>query len=290
MYAGADPTAKFVHLHFVDERYHEQHSQLLHKHDDLLELFYVMKGEGQYIVAGKKYFVRSGNLVICNAGTMHGEEPFHRHNMESYCCVLQGIALHGMEPNTLGKPEQNPILYFSEDRDAVEHILLALYALDQSSAAYDAALNQLANGLLSIVYEKLHRRQQPNVVTEKNTEEFIQNIMQYLDTHFIEPLQLHELGVRFHISPFYLAHIFKAETGISMMKYIMCRKIGESQNLLMNTQLPIGAISERLGFSDHCHFSTTFKKYIGITPTQYRQHFQKTLDWSDTLKPYTQVI
>ena len=53
MYAGADPTAKFVHLHVVDERYHEQHSQLLHKHDDLLELFYVMKGEGQYIVAGK---------------------------------------------------------------------------------------------------------------------------------------------------------------------------------------------------------------------------------------------
>ena len=28
---------QFVHLHFVDEKYHEQHSQLLHKHDDALE-------------------------------------------------------------------------------------------------------------------------------------------------------------------------------------------------------------------------------------------------------------
>lgn len=212
MHADTVPTAQFVDLHFVDEKYHEHHSQLLHKHDDVLELFYVMKGEGQYLVAGKKYFVRSGNLVICNAGVMHGEEPFRRHNMESYCCVLQGGALHGMQPNGL---------------------------------------------------------------VEKNTEEFIQNIMQYLDTHFIEPLQLQELGMRFHISPFYLAHIFKAETGISMMKYVMCRKIGESQNLLMNTQIPIGVISEKLRFSDHCHFSTTFKKYIGITPTQYRHHFQK---------------
>ena len=114
------------------------------------------------------------------------------------------------------------------------------------------------------------------MIADKNTEEFIQNIMQYLDTHYIEPLQLHELGTRFHISPFYLAHIFKAETGISMMKYVMCRKIGESQNLLMNTSLPIGIISERLGFNDHCHFSTTFKKYIGITPTQYRQHFRNS--------------
>lgn len=30
MYTGAVPTAQFVHLHFVDEKYHEQHSQLLH--------------------------------------------------------------------------------------------------------------------------------------------------------------------------------------------------------------------------------------------------------------------
>lgn len=214
--------------------------------------------------------------MICNAGIMHGEEPFHRHNMESYCCVLKGVSLQGMAPNTLSRPEQNPVLYFSDDRAAVEHILLALYILDRQDAAHKVASGQLANALLSIVYEKLHRRQQPNMIADKNAEEFIQNIMQYLDTHFVEPLQLQELGTRFHISPFYLAHIFKAGTGISMMKYIMCRKIGESQNLLMNTSLPIGVISEKLGFNDHCHFSTTFKKYIGITPTQYRQHFRNS--------------
>lgn len=179
---------QFVHLHFVDEKYHEQHSQLLHKHDDALELFYVMKGEGQYIVAGKKYFVQSGNLVICNAGIMHGEEPFRRHNMESYCCVLQGVSLQGLAPNTLSKPEQNPVLYFSDDRAVVEHILLALYMLDRQDIDHKTALGQLANALLSIVYDKLHRRQQPNMIADKNTEEFIQNIMQYLDTHYIEPL------------------------------------------------------------------------------------------------------
>lgn len=110
---------QFVYFHFVDEKYHEQHSQLLHKHNDTLELFYVMKGEGQYIVAGKKYFVQSGNLAICNAGIMHGEQPFHRHNMESYCCVLKGVSLQGMAPNTPSRQEQNPILYFSDDRAAM---------------------------------------------------------------------------------------------------------------------------------------------------------------------------
>ena len=43
MHADTVPTAQFVHLHFVDEKYHGHHSQLLHKHDDVLELFYAMR-------------------------------------------------------------------------------------------------------------------------------------------------------------------------------------------------------------------------------------------------------
>ncbi|MGN1030624.1 MAG: helix-turn-helix domain-containing protein, partial [Butyricicoccaceae bacterium] len=69
--------------------------------------------------------------------------------------------------------------------------------------------------------------------------------------------------------------IFKAATGLSPMKYVAQRRIGEAQNLLMNTNISIGEIGERLGFSDSCHFSSTFKRYIGVTPTQYRNHFHQ---------------
>ena len=79
---------EFVNLHFVDEDYHNRHSQLVHAHRDVLELFYVLKGEGQYIVGGKKYIVRSGSLVVCNVGVMHGEEPFRSDVMESFCCGI----------------------------------------------------------------------------------------------------------------------------------------------------------------------------------------------------------
>ncbi|MBQ8585180.1 MAG: helix-turn-helix transcriptional regulator [Butyricicoccus sp.] len=43
----------------------------------------------------------------------------------------------------------------------------------------------------------------------------------------------------------------------------------------------MGEIGESLGFTDNCHFSSTFKKYIGITPTQYRRNFQ-----SEKKKPH----
>lgn len=54
---------QFVNLHVVDKNYHERHSQLLHKHEDVLELFYIMQGDGQYIVGGKEYIIRPGKSV-----------------------------------------------------------------------------------------------------------------------------------------------------------------------------------------------------------------------------------
>lgn len=267
------PTARFVDFHFVNEKYHKQHPQLLHRHDDVLELLYVMKGEGQYIVNGRKYIVRSGNLIICNENVLHGETLFSKHTMESYCCVIDDIQFPGLPKNTLSKPEWNPVLYFSEDRKELEHILLALLELHTQPENQETCF-YLANALLTLVYKRLYRRQHQNDSSGRSTEEFIQSIMQFLDEHYMNPIQLQDLSEQFHMSQFYLSHLFKTETGLPPMKYVMYRKIGESQNLLMNTQLPIAVIGEKLGFNDNCHFSTTFKRYVGLTPTQYRQHFR----------------
>ena len=55
--------ARFSRLHYVDQDYHSNHSQLLHSHEDCLELLYIMSGEGQYIVGGRQWPVHSGNPV-----------------------------------------------------------------------------------------------------------------------------------------------------------------------------------------------------------------------------------
>lgn len=269
-------SAKFVNMHFVNEKYHKNHSQLIHRHDDVLELLYIMQGDGQYIVNGKAYLVQPGNLIICNAGVMHGEAPYLKHCAESYCLVLKDLYLPEFPPNTLSKPFDTPVYFFTEDRAEVEHILLALYAQHAHSTEAYTVCNLLANALLNIIYAKIVSRQKTGALAQKNDEEFIQSIIQFLDEHYQEPISLQELGKEFHISPSYLSHIFKTEIGLPPIKYLMNRKIGESQNLLMNTSLPISDISDSLGFNDSGHFSRTFKKYIGITPSEYRQYFRNS--------------
>lgn len=164
--------AEFVDTHFVDEKYHERHSQLIHRHEDVLELLYVMQGSGSYIVKDREYPVQPDSLVVCNAGVLHGEPPFQRHNMQSYCCVLRGLSLPPLPPNTLMDGTHNPVLFFSADREAAENILRALHKLNAPGAEAPDVCGLLANALLNLVWAKLRRRQQPNEHNQQNKEWF----------------------------------------------------------------------------------------------------------------------
>ena len=54
------------------------------------------------------------------------------------------------------------------------------------------------------------------------------------------------------------------------MQYIDRKRFEESKRLLAATALPVKAIVERVGYTDEANFSHKFKKYEGVTPTQYR--------------------
>ena len=59
----------------IDRNYNNQQSILPHMHDNRLELFYVCSGQGQYMVDNRDYPIGEGDIVICNQGVLHGEEP-----------------------------------------------------------------------------------------------------------------------------------------------------------------------------------------------------------------------
>lgn len=266
--------AEFVKLHFVNEQYHYDHSQLIHTHNDILELLYIMSGEGRYIVNGREYTVRAGDLVVCNQGISHGESLAAHHHMQSYCCVFRGLTLPNLPPNTLIPISHTPIYHFTKDRSSYEHLLLALRDLTYNPQESPVVVQLLANTVLNLIFQNVALPQDSD--TASFNEDFIQSVVQYLDIHYAENFSLETLSQHYHISKSNLSRMFKKDVGVSPMQYILHRRIGEAQRLLMNSEESIGTIAEQLGFNDNCHFSRTFKKYIGVTPSEYRKHFRDT--------------
>ncbi|WP_039807161.1 AraC family transcriptional regulator, partial [Pelosinus sp. HCF1] len=77
------------------------------------------------------------------------------------------------------------------------------------------------------------------------------------------------------INSYYLAHVFKDTIGYSPMRYIMRRRIGESQTLLITTRYSVTQIANIVGYDNPNHFNILFTKYVGMPPSKYRNSYTK---------------
>lgn len=98
----------------------------------------------------------------------------------------------------------------------------------------------------------------------------IYHALRYIDRNYMGIKNVKEISEKLSYSEYYLSHIFKEKIGISIKQYITEKKIGEGCNLIKNSNLSIGEIAEKLGYTNVHSFSQNFKKITGLSPTQYK--------------------
>ena len=102
---------------------------------------------------------------------------------------------------------------------------------------------------------------------------FAQRIKDYIDRHFAEDFSLQCMADALHVSPYYLAHVCKDVTGYSPLQYVLRRRIGEAQTLLITTELPVTRIAAQVGYDNPSHFNAQFSKAVGMSPRTFRKEY-----------------
>lgn len=92
----------------------------------------------------------------------------------------------------------------------------------------------------------------------------------FIEQNLTQPLNIENMVAHVHLSRSRALHLFKETYGITPYNYYLSQKMELAQTMLKCTALSVGEISEKLGFSDYHHFSGSFKKRNGISPSQYR--------------------
>lgn len=96
----------------------------------------------------------------------------------------------------------------------------------------------------------------------------------YLDAHFYENVSLSDLAAAANLSPYHLTRTFKAELGLSPHAYQMTLRLHRAKTLLASGK-QAAVVAAELGFFDQSHFSSRFKRFVGVTPARY----QRSVDW-----------
>lgn len=99
----------------------------------------------------------------------------------------------------------------------------------------------------------------------------IDNSLAYINEHFRESLSLEDIAQNANLSPYHFSRIFAAETGYTPHQYLIATRINSAKfQLQIAGGLPVKEIAFATGFNSESSFCSTFKKWEGLTPSEYR--------------------
>lgn len=99
----------------------------------------------------------------------------------------------------------------------------------------------------------------------------IEKVIEYIHEKMPGEVTLQETASAVHLNSSYLSSLFKEQTNIKFMDYVMKARMEEAQKLLIKTSLRVSEIADRLEYNDTAYFSNTFKRLCGTTPSEYRR-------------------
>ena len=106
--------------------------------------------------------------------------------------------------------------------------------------------------------------------------ELIERIKLYISSNISrQTVSLNSVADAMHISPNYLSRIFKEETGMYFIDYLIEARLEMSKDLLLCSDMRIESIAETAGYSSLMYYSRIFKSRYGVTPKQYRMENMK---------------
>lgn len=96
----------------------------------------------------------------------------------------------------------------------------------------------------------------------------------YVQRHLSEPINTEAMAKEFFLSRTHFSAKFKKETGETLTTFILREKMEEAKRLLRYTDKSSSAIGAYLGYSSQGHFSRVFRKYTGVTPSEFRETYK----------------
>ena len=254
--------------------------------------FMVEDGEGELVYEGKKYELRSGDVVFidCRKAYSHstGMNPnaglwslrwchFYGPSMPAiyakYCergglPVIRGadVSVDLARGADMGRRDD---VSCGADVSQYAAILTDIYTLASSSDYIrDMRINGKLYDLLTLLMESSWHREAHTNAPKKME---ISRVKSFLDEHYKEKLSLESVASHFFIDKHYLARLFKEQYGVTLVTYLQQVRITHAKRMLRFTDKSIEEIGLECGIGELNYFSRVFKKLEGVSPSEFRR-------------------
>lgn len=116
-------------------------------------------------------------------------------------------------------------------------------------------------------------RKNPIKNTNKNYRYEVEKIISYINSNLQGKISLNELADFVNLTESYISKLFKNETGINLMCYVNMLKMEKAMNYLLDPNVMVKEVANKLGYDEQSYFNRTFNKYFGYSPSEVRTNF-----------------
>lgn len=145
---------------------------------------------------------------------------------------------------------------FFDDYDP-NNITAFLLKIDQCGCIED---------LNNIMSEVIHQNTFNNSVAAS-----VQKAIHLIHDNYAQDICLESVAAQVFLSPCYFSYLFKKTTGVNFLKYLTSYRVERAKELLQTTQMRVGEICEKVGYSNRSYFCQIFRNQCGMSPIQYRE-------------------
>lgn len=236
---------------------------------DMISFFFVERNGCWVEVNGRRWTLKSGNLLIILGGDEFefGHDPSRPHGSLSASLALE----QGGVANALLCRNYERVCPWPDPEEYVAEFEKVIAALASVSPTREL---EVAGALLSWLAYVLSRLRPPldrGFVEVRNVVDKILIAESWAAARLAHVITLPQWAGAVGLNPVYFGRVFKRETGLRPMEWLNQRRLQLACQHLANTSKSVSSIAEACGFASPFYFSRVFRHHFGLSPAQYRR-------------------
>jgi AraC-like DNA-binding protein len=260
------------------EFFHNKDEALLeveyHNHD-FYEVFFFISGKVTYIIEGKSYRLRTGDIVLINNKELHKPLIDSGGTYERIVIWIdpEYVAKLCTDSTDLvmcfdssSRKKYNLLRPSAERSSYLKNIVSKLEKVSSSTGYGSSILKHVYLTELIVFLNRAYidtKDEEIEVDIEYNQK--ISNIIEFINSNLNEDLSLEKLSAKFYISKYHLLREFKKNIGYTIHHYIQNKRLIMARTLLQQN-IKVTEVCMRCGFGDYSNFIRSFKREYGVSP------------------------
>ena len=243
------------------EKAYSSHATLPNHAHELPHFCFVLAGSYRENIAGKLFERSPTALVYYPPDVSHAEEHFGRGRH-----LLVEIDFKSLEKvRDYGAHLSDPVLL--ADQSSLWLAARVYREFSQRDGFSALALESIATELL-IAASRQHSQR-----AERRPPQWLKRVKDFLRENFAEPPSLEELAKAVGVHPTHLSRVFRQFEHCTVGDFIREARIEYARQRMLRSNDPLVDIALAAGFADQTHFTRTFRRITGMTPTEFRRTF-----------------